>query len=682
MVKKELTSFDVAAVVRELKEAIQNSHVSNIYQTDYKTLVFKLHRANEPPILLIVEAGRRLHLTSYNKEKPSTPPLFCMALRKYLRNGWLMSVEQHEFERIVRLTFKTREGSYQLIMELFGDGNLILINEKNTILQALSYKRMRDRNILRGETFIFPPPSGKNPFKTSKQELAEGLKASGDVETVRALARLIGVGGIYAEELLLRAGIDKTKPCSSLSNKAIEAIFGNLQKLLSQVVTSKLEPCVILDDQEGFVDATPFRLECYKAFRLQPFASFNEALDEFYIRTKTAEKASAAPELERLKREAERLKRTIENQEKMLAEARERMEHERQVGDTIYAYANELQALVDRLLTEKRAGKDFETTISEILLEKNMKKGSSRFFEAFDSKNLTLKLNVDGLSFSLDLSRSLFDNATGYYERGKRARQKLEGATVALEESHRKLGEVESEISKIEASAQAEPAQALENIVKHKMKRKEWFEKFRWFTSSDGFLVVAGKDATSNEVLIKKHTEPHDIVFHADIVGAPFAVVKTQGKTPSEQCIHEAAEFAASYSRGWREGFTSIDVYWVKPQQLSKSGQSGESVGHGAFVIRGERNWQKGTPLKLAVGIITENGEPKFTGGPVNAVKTRTDIYIEISPGDFVGKSLLQHAAKALAQKMPKELQKKIANTSLENLREFIPYGKGRILEK
>ena len=90
----------------------------------------------------------------------------------------------------------------------------------------------------------------------------------------------------------------------------------------------------------------------------------------------------------------------------------------------------------------------------------------------------------------------------------------------------------------------------------------------------------------TNEVLIKKHTQHEEAVFHADIVGAPFVVVKTDGKAPSEECLREAGEFAAAFSRGWRENFGAVDVYWVKPSQLSKTGPSGESVGHGAFAAR------------------------------------------------------------------------------------------------
>ena len=137
----------------------------------------------------------------------------------------------------------------------------------------------------------------------------------------------------------------------------------------------------------------------------------------------------------------------------------------------------------------------------------------------------------------------------------------------------------------------------MEALSKRKveMENKEWYEKFRWFTSSDGFLVVAGKDTVSNEVLVKKYATQEDVVFHAEISGAPFVVVKAEGKTISEQTLHEAGEYAASFSRAWRENAGSADVYWVKVDQLSKSGPSGESVPHGAFSC-----WQTELDTKCA----------------------------------------------------------------------------------
>jgi hypothetical protein len=165
-------------------------------------------------------------------------------------------------------------------------------------------------------------------------------------------------------------------------------------------------------------------------------------------------------------------------------------------------------------------------------------------------------------------------------------------------------------------------------------------------------------------------------------MGAPFVVIKTIGKEPTDQSLHEAAAFAAAFSRAWREGFASVDVYWVKPEQLSKASPSGEFVGHGAFVVRGERHWFRGTPLVQSVGvIIDEGGEISFVGGPVEAVKAKTKVSVTIKPGDLAGKNLFRHILSLLAAKMSKDLREKVLRTSIEQIREYIPYGKGRILE-
>lgn len=682
MRKKQFTSFDVAAVVRELSEAILDSRVSNVYQLSSKTLLFKLRKTDKPVFWLILDAGKRLHLTSYAVEKPKVPPAFCMALRKYLRNGWLTGVEQYEFERVVVFAFKTKTGVMRLFLELFGDGNIILVGENDKILQALTYKRMRDRNILRGEVFRFAPPSGKNPSKVSKEELLQELRNFGDVEVVRALARFLGVGGFYAEEVLLRAGVDKKTPSNALSDAVVDGVFENLHDMLSRITSGELEPCVVLDEAGGFVDVVPFRLRCYAGFTRQSYEGFNEALDEFYVRVGAIQKAlvTAVGNVEELEREAERLKRIIASQEKVLVEAEAKADRDKRIGDVIYAHSGELQGLLERFLAGKRSGEEWSEIVSEVLAEKKagLKLG---VFESFVSKGLVVNVCVDGLCFGLSLRKSLFDNAARFYERGKRAKRKMKGARAALEETRKKLDEVEAKIGEAEELGKIKPAKAIEELVERKIKRKEWFEKFRWFVSSDGFLVVAGKDAVSNEVLVKKYTEDGDVVFHADVVGAPFVVVKTKGKKPNEQCLREASEFAAAFSRGWREGFASVDVYWVKPEQLSKGGPSGEYVPRGGFVVRGKRNWMRGAPLKMAIGVVVEDGEVKFAGGPVDSVKAKTNAYVVIVPGDLKGKAFFKRILKILAGKIPKEHGEKVLKSSVENIRRFIPYSKGRVLE-
>jgi predicted ribosome quality control (RQC) complex YloA/Tae2 family protein len=672
--KKEFTSFDVAVAVHELKDAIANSRVNNIYQFNEKTVILKLHKTDKPPLRLVMEAGRRLHLTAYALKPPKVPPAFCMALRKHLRGAWVDNVEQYEFERVVTIHFKTKTGVMRLILELFGEGNIILTGEKGEILQALIFKRMRDRNIVRNEIFQFPPSIGKNPFKIGRDELEEALKDACDVEVVRALVRFLGVGGFYSEEILLRANVEKTKPCNALNSGEVGAVFEGLQGLLSAVSGFKTEPHVVLAEDDSFVDVAPFKLKRYETFRSKSYSSFNEALDEFFLRATAAEKAVASVEGDKLTREAERLRRIIAEQEQALREDEKKTEHYRHIGDAVYAHSTEFQAFLDRFVAAKREGKDWKILISEIMAAKK-----DSFVESFDSQNLLANVCVDNLRFSLNLRRTLYENAAEYYERGKKAKQKSAGALTALEESRRKLAKIEQKIRAAEEQ-KTKPMEVMEELVKRKVKRKEWYEKFRWFTSSDGFLVVAGKDAVSNEVLVKKYAGADDAVFHADVSGAPFVVVKTEGKAATEQTLREAGEYAAAFSRAWREGAGSADVYWVKPSQLTKSGPSGEYVPHGAFAVNGKRNWMRNVELKLAIGVI-EDEKMRFLGGAVDAVQAKTKNYVILVPGDMAGKEFLKQILQALALKLPKEQREKVGKASIERVREFVPYTKGRLVK-
>ncbi|HLN88497.1 MAG TPA: ribosome rescue protein RqcH [Candidatus Binatia bacterium] len=683
MRKKEFSSFDIAATTKELKQVLNDCRVNNIYQLDSKTIIFKLHKTDLPPIRLVIEAGRRIHNTSYTEENPAEPPAFCMALRKYLRNAWLAGIDQYEFERIVTITFRTKTGLLKLVVELFGEGNIILTNGQNLIIHALAYKKMRDRDILHNVVLKLPPSCSINPFKVTLGELEEALKNAGETEVVRAIVRYLGVGGVYAEEILLRANVDKAKHCSALTGDEVKGVFDVLKTLLSAVSGSDLEPCIVLGEDGDFLDVVPIKLKRYEDCKMQPYSSFNQALDEFYLRVITAEKAFASVEVDKLKKEAERLKRVVAEQEKSVNEDESKAERDKLTGDTIYAHFNELQTFQDQLLKANQQGHDWNAITTAVMAAKKTGKPPAAYVDSFDGKNLALNLCINQFNFSLNLRDSLFDNANRYYERGKRAKEKSQGALLALQDSKGKLAKIERELAEAQKLKNLKPAQIIEALSKRKvaMENKEWYEKFRWFASSDGFLVVAGKDTVSNEVLIKKYTTQEDVVFHAEITGSPFVVIKTEGRQVSEQVLNEAGEFAASFSRAWRENLGTADVYWVKVDQLSKSGPSGESVPHGAFFVVGKRNWSRNTSLKVAIGIAVGE-ETSFFGGPVNAVKAKTKAYVVIVPGSMTGKELLRQILKSLMLKLPKEQREKAGKTSIEQIREFVPYTKGTINQK
>jgi len=665
--QKTLTSFDIAATVLELKEKLKGARLQNIYQIGGNLLIMKLHKPNQPPLQLLVESGKRLHLTSYVLKKPQKPPAFCMVLRKYLRNSTFTDISQCEFERIVVIRVRTKEGESKLVLELFGDGNVILVDSDNIIRQALVFKKMRDRNVLRGEVFQQPPSSGKSPLNLKLSDLLE-LREFKGLEVVKALTKFLSIGGMYAEEILLRAKMAKDKKCEDLKNGDFDALFKALNEIVLPLETGNLEPCIIIDENGELIDAVPFKLKKYDGFKYRAFGSFNEALDEYYAKTVVEREVTEVTK--KAEQKIARQQRILREQQELLEKARQEAEQFRKVGDIIYAHFHELQIFLQQIMDEKRSGKAWEHIVSNIEEEKKSGKAPSVYFESLDTKNLVLNLSFEDLAFSLMLRDSIQKNAATYYDRAKKAERKLEGAEKAIEET---LGRIE------ELEHQKEVAIEETDKPIKKRRKKAWYEKFRWFYTSENLLVVGGKDAVTNEILIKKHTEPHDIVFHADIAGAPFVIIKTEGKTPSQQSISEASQLAASHSRAWKAKFSAIDVYWVHSEQVSKTPPTGEYLPRGAFMIRGKKNYIRKTPVRLAIGVDPKTTPPTLIGGPKEAVQSRTNILMEIVPGDLPSSKLANKVKQELTKKTAKNLQEKVAKIPIDKIQAFIPFGKGRI---
>lgn len=275
------------------------------------------------------------------------------------------------------------------------------------------------------------------------------------------------------------------------------------------------------------------------------------------------------------------------------------------------------------------------------------------------------------MRFTLDVRKTIPENAQHYYEEAKKAQRKVDGAKIALEETRKKIAELEED-----RKALAEEASQTTPERKERKERK-WFDAFRSFFSSDGLLVVGGRDADSNENLIKRHVEKDDIIFHADVQGAPFFVIKNpEGKDVPETTLAETAAAAASYSKAWQANWGSCDVYYVAPEQVTKSAKAGEYVAKGAFMIYGTKNWYKGTALMIAIGYDAEEG---VFWGPVSAVEKKTPKFIKIIPGDRKSKELAEEIKKSLLRAAGKEESEKIKNIKLDDIQKLVPAGRGRL---
>jgi len=656
--KEFLTAFDIAILSRELDSELTGYYIDNIYQVNPFTLLLKLNKPGEPPKQLVLQSGRRAHLTGYKLKKPKTPSVFCSALRKYLINAKIQKIEQYDFERLISLTASKAQQTYQLIVELFSKGNIVLLEAGGRVLHALSYRRMKDRDILRDEVFAYPKPSGLDPRIANRGDLAKLREVKGAV--VRALTRLLAVGGLYAEEFLFSAGIDKNKESATLTDEELDRLYVAISDTVSRL--EHVEPSIVFDEAERPLDVLPFPLKIYSALPMKRYPSLNAALDEYftsYMFEKEAESLTTAYE----SRVAEH-QRILAEQTSKLTELKSEVERNRHIGELIHRHVYDLQRLIDGINHKRERGAGW----AQIEEEARIKGGAPPFhiFLEIDPAEQKVKVKVEDSEFQLELKKSIYENASLYYQRSKWLQGKAKSVEKALEETRKKIESIRREESSEEA------------LEPQRLPEKKWYEKYHYFTSSEGFLVVGGKDAASNEALIKRYTETEDLVVHADVAGSPFVVVKTENRKPSEATLAEAAQLAVSHSRAWREGLGSADAYWIKPNQVSKKAPSGEYIARGAFMIYGERNYLHKVPLVLAIGIKI-NGEPKVVAAPPTAVKAITAHYLEILPGDIPAKDLAAKIKAGLTSRFTGELRNKILKIPLETFTALIPFGRARL---
>jgi len=592
---------------------------------------------------LLIEAGKRIHLTRFAREI-KIPSSFAMLLRKHLEGGRIKKIEQYDFDRIVIIEVQRRDEKKFLIAELFLKGNIILADSEMNIIMAL--KKLKP-----GRKYQFPDEriNAENILERF-DEILENR------EIVKVLATKGGLGGLFAEEICIKSGIDKKKNANELSGEEIDKIKESIKSTYSPLFNGKLKPHIVVSDNK-YVDVLPFELEYYSDFDKKYFPTFNDALDEFYSKEITTEEKEDVS-IQKLKKRLEKQLEAKENFEKELKLLKE-------TGDAIYENYQTIEEIMNAFINARKK-MSWDEIIREVK-KKKKKTGLISLIESLNPAENTVTVNIQGKKIVLDLGKSIPQIADEYYEKAKKIKKKLEGLLPAIEETKKAI-EKGTELGKHKYTSPM-------RIVR----KREWFEKFRWFITSEGFLVIEGRNARMNSEIVSKYMESKDLFLHTQSPGAPVTVIK-RGQEAGEKSIIEAAQFAATYSSLWKESKYSGEVYYVKPEQVKRAAKAGEYLAKGSFYIEGRRNYLS---VKLSCGIGVEIENLRVLGGPLSAVENYCDYIVEIEIGDRSHNEIALEIASKLFE-MAKEDEKHIVKSiaTPDEIMKFLPPGKSRIKEK
>jgi predicted ribosome quality control (RQC) complex YloA/Tae2 family protein len=594
--EKGMSGIDLRVVTAELCEKLP-LWIDKIYQFDSRTLGVRLNGENKARYQMIIEAGRRAHIVTDMPAPPKNPPQFAMFLRKYISGGKVLAIRQHGLERILIFDIGKGPRVYHLIIELFDEGNVILTDENFTIIKPLRHHRFREREIVPDATYAL---SITDP--TSSEEALAAQMKTDDRDLVHFLAIGCMLGGTYAEYICRRTGLEKTLPAISADPSTI---FAAIKELFGKVVYSP-EPVISGNHCEP--------LDLYHTQDTRHFQTFSEALEAFYPLTKAERKITdARPKLNKEER-------ILKYQKSAVKRFEEKIEKTENIVSALYENYQFVSAVINSLDAASKIHSWQE--MEKLIREKNS--AAAKKIVAFHPEEAAVEIDL-GKRVKIYVHEGIEQNAGRYYDIIKKFRKKKEGALRAMKTSPPRKKEQKRDFIPM---------------------KKVWYHRFRWFVTSDDVVVLGGRDASQNEELVKKYMGGQDLFVHADVHGASVVIVK--GKT---ERMDEVAQFAASYSGAWRSGHFSADVYSALPSQVSKTPESGEFISRGSFIVRGERTYYRNVPLAVAIGLMLDP-HAAVIGGPPSAVTRRTNVYVELKPGQFEPNDVAKKVLRLLKQKV------------------------------
>ncbi|KAF8971959.1 hypothetical protein BGZ46_010228, partial [Entomortierella lignicola] len=628
--------------------------LQNVYDVNSRTYLFKFSKPDRKEMVLI-ESGIRMHTTLFIRDKSITPSGFCIKascltslIRKHLRTRRLTGVKQLGSDRIVDFEFAADDldNTYHIIAEFYAAGNLILTDGHYKILSILRVVQPNETvRMAVGEKYdVGALTRSFEPIQ--KENLIEVLRAAGPKDILKKILNTkLFYGPALTEHAILKAELIPNTVVStgfdtSEDSPQVQALFEALQeadKIIEKGGDDDKKGYIIMlkhkkkneDDLEEkelvtYDEFHPYLFSQHKSLDYKEFESFDAAVDEFFSAIesqrlevkKRSQEEHAQKKLDSVRMEHFGRIRGLEEAQQMNVMRAELIESNLEMCDqaimiirNAVATGMDWKDLADLVDEEKRHGNPIALMIDSLKLESNcvcvilsdpyddndeeeQDEDDQDDQEAEDRHQPKAKSTV---LVDLDIYLTAFANARKYYDVKKQSAIKQEKtlahASKAFKSAEKKIRQQLQEV-KITTSIQ-------------RARKPYWFEKFMWFITSENYLVIAGRDAQQNELIVKRYMKKNDIYVHADIHGAATVLIKNPSdKDPvPPSSIYQAGIMSVCQSKAWDAKIVT-SAYWVRADQVSKSAPTGEYLTTGSFMIRGKKNFLPPVQLVYGFGLL------------------------------------------------------------------------------
>lgn len=550
----------IRSLTNELNSWLTDARINSIHQPERDELLLSIRHPHSGTYKLLISANARwarMHISTYKKANPQTPPSFCMLLRKYLEGGKIKSIHQEAFERIVHIEIEALDDFREwktklLICEFMGKhSNIILVNPETGIIIDAIKKYGSDvssyREVFPGREYISPPSQDKlNPLHLNYDHFVQKMWAQGGQKTLSAALfnSCSGISPFSSREICTFAGLSPDMPVDECAEYEFNTVYRTLEKLLQDTVQGDSKAAVLYNQNQP-AEFTPYPPSEGK---YSLYDSINEACDLFYSK-----------KMESLRLES--MKTSLSKNIKVLLDKAYKKRFY-QEGDIKQAQENEKYRQWGELLTA--------------------------YAHEYKKGDRTAVLNDfytgEEVTIDLDPRYNPVQNAQKHFKVYNKSRKTIKHLETLMAQNQLEIDYLESVLVSIH---QAENPALIEEIVeelekghyvKSRSRKREsrTISAPRRFISSDGLEILVGRNNRQNDLLTLKTAERTDLWLHTKNIPGTHVIVRLPRAISSihdlpDATLEEAASLAAYYSKAAESEKVEVD-YTFRAQVKKPAG--------------------------------------------------------------------------------------------------------------
>lgn len=543
-------------LINEFKPLLIGGRIRKIYQPEIDEIRLLVNLGNQKKHLLLSAnaSNPRVYMTEKIKENPSAAPSFCMVLRKYLLNGTIIDIAQHETDRIMELSVTAKNDFNEivvrkLLVEIMGrNSNIILVDESMKILDSLKKvgsTSSRYRQILPGRDYVYPPENSRLSFlnldANHLNELLSDYKDS-SVEKVFVQA-LLGISPNISREIAFRSGIDPQTSVSGLSKKQKQFLCEAFTQVINEI-RQKSEPVIIYLGRK-MVDFSTIDLHYLRSdHRFEAYPSISEMLEAYYF---MRDKAL------RFKTRAANLRQQLDI---LVRKNIKKLDNLQQDVDA--SHKNEKFKLYGDLITANiyaiEKGQEIATLVN--------------YYDP-DCQTIDIPLKIN---------RTPAQNAQHYYKKYNKSKTALKHLASYILETEEKIYYLESLVNSLDQSTELAELDEIRHEFLHSEfnkkaiskedKQKQLPSKPLHYISSEGFHIFVGKNNYQNDFISTKMGKNEDCWLHVKDAPGSHVLIVAGGRFITEKTLLEAGNLAAWYSKS--RGSSNVPVDYLEFKYLKK----------------------------------------------------------------------------------------------------------------